>query len=155
MAGYEESISIEEIRELALRYIGEDECGALIYPKDVFAMRVRPLSQKAVFGKKKNNDWLFAGYGLLLDYKINPDEKPYGKWITVKFLNLTVFPPSPAEFRLQPPHIAKGYFQNFDRTSETFITPVFSPQAADISESENDKNEKEAEILKFPGDVKD
>jgi hypothetical protein len=140
----EESISIEEIRELALRYIDESECGALVRPRDIFALLVRPLTLSAIFGKKKSDKWLFAGYGLLLDYTINPDEKPYGKWITVKYLALSTFPPTATELRLQPPHIAKGYFQSFDRTNEMKIEPVVLPE-----------NESEAEILQFPDMKKD
>ena len=42
----EESISIEEIRELALRYIQEDECGVIPARKDAFALLIRPILAK-------------------------------------------------------------------------------------------------------------
>lgn len=143
MAVNEESISIEDIRELALRYITEDECGELIYPNDIFALKIRKIS--SIFSKKKDDKWLFGGYGVLLDYTINPDEKPYGKWITMKYLSLAVYPPIVSEFRLQPPHIAKGYFQSFDRVSEIKIEKI----------EKNKKETKEAEILQFPSPRKD
>jgi hypothetical protein len=143
MTENETTVSIEEIRELALRYIDESECAEPIRPNEVFAFQARPMP--SVFGKKSKN-WLFAGYGLLLDYTVNPDEKPYGKWITMRYLNLTVFPPQAAEIRLQPPHIAKGYFQSFDRTNEMKIIPV-SPEIFET----DDNDRKEAEIVKFPG----
>lgn len=157
MAGYEESIDIEEIRELALRYIDESECGAVIRPKDVFALLVRPAP--TIFTKKKIVKWRFAGYCLLMDYTINPDEKPYGKWITMKYMSLSTFPPVSGEIRLQPPHIAKGYFQGFDRKSETKIVPAILSQAFpnDNYNDNNDDNdeEQEAEILQFPNTTKE
>jgi hypothetical protein len=53
----------------------------------------------------------------------------------------------PASIRLQPPHIAKGYFQSFDRTSETKIVAI-----ADLIES--NESDTEAEILEFPSGKK-
>jgi len=47
--------------------------------------------------------------------------------------------------RLQPPHIAKGYFQSFDRSAETKIILISD------AETETDSGEEEAEILQFPG----
>jgi len=141
-----ESVSIEEIRDLALIYIDESECGAQIRKGDAFALLVRKVP--TFFGKKKEDKWLFGGYGILLDYLTDPNEKPYGKWITMKYLSLATFPPSVAEIKLQPPHIAKGYFQSFDRASETKIVPI------NLETDENKKEDdepKEAEILQFPG----
>lgn len=155
MTGYEESISVDEIRELALRYIDENECGMSIRPKDVFVIQHRLLSLPTVFGKKKIEKWLFGGYGMLLDYTINPDEKPYGKWITMKYLSLASFPPKETEMRLQPPHIAKGYFQSFNRTSETRITPIGLPEILRSNDTSKNENGKEAEILEFPGTKKE
>jgi len=148
-----ESISIEEIRELALMYIDESECSALIRPKEIFALLVRKTPM--FFAKKKEEKWLFAGYGLLLDYTIDPNEKPYGKWITMKYSSLITFPPTIVEIRLQPPHIAKGFFQSFDRASETKIVPVIPPEILKTDDNNGNNNVKEAEILQFPGVKKD
>ncbi|MCL1945757.1 MAG: hypothetical protein FWF51_01195 [Chitinivibrionia bacterium] len=137
----EESISIEEIRELALRYIQEDECGVIPARKDAFALLIRPIS-----AKKK--EWRLVCYGMISDYTVDSDEKPYGKWITMKYVSFDSFPPRPASIRLQPPHIAKGYFQSFDRKSEMKIVAI-----SDFVE--DGSNEKEAEILQFPPPKKD
>jgi hypothetical protein len=134
-----ESIDIGKVRELALRYIDENECGEEIRPNELFVLQVR---QIPLIFSKKSEKWHFAGYHLLLDYKIDPNEKPYGKWITIQYLNLTAFPPTIAELRLQPPHIVKGYFQSFDRISEMKIEKLVLYKT---------KKEKEAEILQFPG----
>ena len=133
----EESISIEEIRELALMYIQEDECGVIVDRKDAFALLVRPISAK------KKNEWRLVCYGMLSDYTIDADEKPYGKWVNMKYYSFDSFPPRAASIRLQPPHIAKGYFQNFNRTSETKIVAI-----RDFVE--DNSNENEAQILQFP-----
>ncbi|MCL2844113.1 MAG: hypothetical protein FWE23_01470 [Chitinivibrionia bacterium] len=133
----EESISTLEIRELALRYIDIDECATIPEREEAFALLVRPISAK------KKNEWRLACYGVVSDYTTDVDEEPYGKWINIKYLSLISFPPMPASIRLQPPHIAKGYFQSFDRTSETKIVAI-----ADLIES--NESDTEAEILEFP-----
>lgn len=138
----EESISVEEILDLALRYIDESECGVIARPNELFALFVRPIASAG----KTAGDWIFVCYGLVLDYFVNL-EKPRGKWITLKYISFDSFPPKPSSIRLQPPHIAKGYFQNFDRTSEMKIVAVFSHNANEIKE---ESNEGEAQILQFP-----
>jgi hypothetical protein len=88
-----------------------------------------------------------------LDYLIDNSQKPRGKWITLKYISLDSFPPEPIDIRLQPPHIAKGYFQNFDRTFETQIVAVGSLLDAykiEKTKEKSKKNQNEPEILQFP-----
>jgi hypothetical protein len=146
MAGNEESISVEEILELASVYIDIDEYATILNPKDLFALLVRPISAK------KNSEWFLASYGLLSDYVTDVSEKPYGKWITMKYLSFDTFPPRQAEIRLQPPHIVKGYFQSFDRSSETKIVAVM-PLVKEIEKKNPDG--EEAVILRFPTEKKE
>ncbi|MDR0303932.1 MAG: hypothetical protein LBH98_04055 [Chitinispirillales bacterium] len=138
----EESISVEEIIELALRYIDKSEISAVVRPKGLFALFSRRISVK------NNEDWNFTGYGLLVDYTINSSEKPVGKWINMKYISLNTFPPQTVSLKLQPPHIAKGYFQNFDRTSENKIVAIFTQDSNKDDENCRDM-ETEAEILQF------
>jgi len=138
----EESISIEEIRELALRYINENECVNIPERGEAFALLMRKIPVK------KKADWVFAGYGIVADYTSDADEKPFGKWINMKYISLSMttlamFPPITASIRLQPPHIAKGCFQNFDRSAETKIVVI-----DDLLEKESGE---EAQIIQFPG----
>ena len=139
----EESVSVEEIRELALRYIDKSECCEIARPNELFALFIRQLPPD----KKNGDEWFFICYGMLLDYTTDRNEKPFGKWITMKYISFDSFPPRPASIRLQPPHIAKGYFQNFDRTSETKIVAGISTD----TNKQSKEDESEAEILQFPG----
>jgi len=150
-------ISVKEIRELALRYIGEDECTDIPDRHNIFAIFTRPIIKKK---NAKTNDWLLIEYGFLLDYIADPNEKPYGKWINMNYLSLNSFPPSRTSIRLQPPHIAKGYFQSFDRTHEMKIELAignideygFICRADGTEEDDDDESgDGEAKILQFPG----
>jgi hypothetical protein len=139
----EESISVEKILELALMYINESELTALVRPQNLFALFSRSISVK------KNEDWCFDGYGLLVDYTINNAEKPIGKWINVKYIYLNTFPPQAICIRLQPPHIAKGYYQNFDRTCEFKSVAIISEDSNKNGEIYREQ-QVEAENLQFP-----
>jgi len=151
-------IGVKEIRELALRYIDEDECTDIPDRHNIFAIFTRPIIKKK---NAKNHDWLLIEYGFLLDYITDPNEKPYGKWINMNYLSLNAFPPSRTSIRLQPPHIAKGYFQSFDRTHEMRIELAignideygFICRSND-ADHEEETGDGEAKILQFPGGKK-
>ncbi|MCX7726788.1 MAG: hypothetical protein N2053_08050 [Chitinispirillaceae bacterium] len=142
------SISKEEIIDLALRYISEDEITPFPDAGDFFAIFYKPLSgtEKIQREDKKVN---FLFYGLCLDYFIDEQEKPYGKWILMSFLNFGHFPPIREAFKLQPPHIAKGKFQNSERTMEFYFFKIpIRGKIYTVEEELEDKDKKKMRASK-------
>jgi len=116
------SLSREEIAELALRYIPEDEI--IDFPQEeellCFMERTVPKGKKL----KDSEGWRFGGYGICKGYEYDFESKPKGKWVWFYFVSLNTFPPTKQCLKLQPPHIARGRFENADRSGEMKIVRI-------------------------------
>jgi hypothetical protein len=161
------SMSHEDIIDYALRYISEDEIADFPMPGDHFAMLVREMPENKILNDDEG--WEFAGYNITRKYSLDTESKPAGKWIWHEFVSLVTFPPSPSVLKLQPPHIAKGIFQDPSRTRQYRIVKVdlstegiqrqlagaLSMQQPDTLDSDNaaeaPEQPQESKILKFPG----
>ncbi|MDR0307043.1 MAG: hypothetical protein LBI42_09440 [Chitinispirillales bacterium] len=116
------SLTKGEIIGLASRYIPESETADFTFNGDLFALLIRDILQNRVL--KDEEGWAFGGYGQCLQYTIDEDVKPRGKWLWMHFVSLQDFPPAPQVIRLQPPHVIKGTFQTPDRAQEIRILKI-------------------------------
>jgi hypothetical protein len=150
-------MSREEIIEYASRYCETEEKYRFPMNGELFCF----IEREVPADKPLSDDegWQFGGYGLCIDYELDNEAKPAGKWIWFRFLTLQSFPPAMQELKLQPPHIVKGRFQNPDRTRETRIVGI--PLDALVNMPQGEEGEvpeqkpakpKKAKILKFPGE---
>ncbi len=158
------SMSREEIIDLATRYIPASEIVDFPMSGELFCFLKRDLPENSVL--KDDEGWGFAGYGICSSYICDDDSKPHGKWVWFEYIDLSHFPPTAQQLKLQPPHIAKGRFQNPSRTSElniaklemSFLQSVKEPDGAvvlnDKKPSGKSKSKSSAEILSFPGSGK-
>ena len=149
------TLTNKEIINLALRYIPEDEIIDFPGEGDLFCFLERRLPEKKVL--KDNEGWSFAGYGICKGYDYDHESKPKGKWLWFHFVSLNTFPPTRQFLKLQPPHIARGIFQNMQRTCEIKIVTIpkyflvhedkesFQKGIPDILETIDEDN-----ILQFP-----
>ncbi|MBN2035997.1 MAG: hypothetical protein JW768_04575 [Chitinispirillaceae bacterium] len=110
------ALSQQEIIDYASRYVGPDEMVDFAYEGDLFCLIGRDLSRDHVMADEEG--WKFQGYGVCLGYTLDQESQPVGKWLWMHFASLAVFPPVEQVFKLQPPHVVKGRFQNPGRTSE-------------------------------------
>ncbi len=106
----------DEIIDMACKYIGADEVVDFPQENELFFFAVRELAQNKVLGDEEG--WMFRGYAYCHGYTFDEESKPRGKWIWMHFTDLSTFPPQRQTMKLQPPHIAKGKFQNPERTVE-------------------------------------
>ena len=97
----------QEILDLASRYVSVEKAD---FPMDgeLFYFRIRELPENKIL--KEDEGWKFSGYGQILEYVIDTESKPAGKWVFMFYLDLTQFPLKENSLRLQPPHIADGVF---------------------------------------------
>lgn len=145
---FEDILTPEEVYELALRYIDPEDCIPLLHPGDLFALAHREIPDNAVLDDREG--WEFAGYALLQKYVSDPKQKPRGKWVQMYYLSLETFPPQQVQLQLQPPHIAKGSFQDPTRTIETRILPIGLTAPQKIDSPEEKTPPQDAQILQFP-----
>jgi hypothetical protein len=110
------ALSQQEIIDYASRYVGADEMVDFAYEGDLFCLISRDLPRDRVPAEEEG--WTFQGYGVCLGYTLDQEARPAGKWLWMHFASLTVFPPVQQVFKLQPPHVVKGRFQNPDRSNE-------------------------------------
>ncbi|MBD3344310.1 MAG: hypothetical protein GF401_04525 [Chitinivibrionales bacterium] len=137
----------EQIVEYATRYVPGNEIVDFPLENDVFCFLEMPLDSPA--GDESN--WSFAGYNICLEYSPDLDSKPQGKWIWMKYISLTTFPPHENVLRLQPPHVAKGLFQDEQRTKAIRIVKVDTKKIlGEVRQSESTQDNGEGKILKFP-----
>ena len=137
----------EKIIDLALRYISKDEITDFPEEGDLFCFLERSLPENKVL--KDNEGWGFAGYGICKGYDHDDESKPKGKWLWFYFISLNTFPPTQQTLKLQPPHIAKGIFQNLKRNGEIKIIKI-PKYFLDINSSESLK-EKLPAVSENPG----
>ena len=133
-------LSKEEIIDLALNVIDNDE-NFVDFPMEgeVFVKLSIPIVNSEKMA-------VFSGYFICRGYAINYDHKPHGKWIDVFFTNISIFPPTEQNMRLQPHHIALGKFQNVDRTVEYRMVRV------DLLGKPKEKKKKKKKIKKVVAD---
>lgn len=149
------SLARKDIINLALRYIPENEIADFPEEEDLFCFLERNLPENKVL--KDNEGWTFAGYGICKGYDYDHKLKPKGKWLWFHFVSLNTFPPTRQFLKLQPPHIARGIFQNLKRSCEIKIVKI-PKYFLDIENKESYKkripdisnNISEDNILQFP-----
>ena len=110
------SLSQQEIIDYASRYVESGEMVDFPFNGDLFCLIGRDLPENKVLAEEEG--WGFQGYGICLGYTLDMEAKPLGKWLWMHFASLAVFPPAEQVFKLQPPHVVKGRFQNPGRSSE-------------------------------------
>jgi hypothetical protein len=116
------TLSQQEIIDYAYRYVRSDEIVDFPHDGDLFCLIGRDLPEGKVLAEEEG--WGFQGYGICLGYTLDQEAKPLGKWVWMHFASLTVFPPAEQVFKLQPPHVVKGRFQNPGRSNEFRIIKV-------------------------------
>ncbi len=132
----------EEIQEIASRYIDAEDMVPVPEEGEVFCFFHRELPDNKVL--EDDEGWEFGGYGQLIEYELDMLAKPVGKWITMHYTSLAMFPPRPAELRLQPPHIVLGKFTNPEKTVQTWVLCL-------RDDEEDDEIEAEPNVMQFPG----
>ena len=110
------ALSREEIIDYASRYVAAEAITDFPHDGDFFCLLCRELPEGKVLAEEEG--WVFQGYGICSGYLLDDEAKPPGKWLWMHFLSLAVFPPAPQVFKLQPPHVVKGRFQDPARTRE-------------------------------------
>jgi hypothetical protein len=145
-------INREEILEYASRYVTEQEVRPFPMDGELFCLLERQLPTDRVLAEDEG--WRFGGYGICLGYDLDHEEKPLGKWIWFNFVSLAGFPPAIQTLKLQPPHIARGSFQNQDRTAETRILalPLTTSDAGTPAQKDCESvgQSTGAKLLQFP-----
>jgi hypothetical protein len=128
------SLTRQEIIDYASRYMAPDAGVDFPFDGDLFCLFGRELIE----GKelKEEEGWGFQGYGICSGYTVDTAAKPAGKWLWMHFLSLTIFPPSPQVFKLQPPHVVKGRFQDPSHTREFRIIKVGMKKSGHAAEKD-------------------
>jgi hypothetical protein len=140
----------DEIIDYATRYLSADEI--LPFPMDgeLFCLLERELVTDRILTEEEG--WQFNGYSICMEYELDTESKPKGKWIWFRFLSLATFPPQIQTLKLQPPHIGKGRFSNAERTRETRVItiPVTFHGETPLEEPELPPPKAAGKILRFP-----
>jgi hypothetical protein len=151
------ALTYEEIIDFAQRYISQSEMQQFPFNGDLFCFLERDVAVNRIM--KDDEGWRFLSYGICVNYEIETDTKPLGKWVWFSFMDLTSFPPRPQIIKLQPPHIVQGRFQNPERTKETRILYIGTRQQSPFGvNGQSDGSGKvlqepkknKTKILKFP-----
>ncbi len=130
------SLSREQIIDYAKTYVQEDQIVDFPQPGELFALLTRDMTSEEPL--REDEGWKFESYGICLDYTLDHESKPEGKWIWMNVAALQQFPPWPTAFRLQPPHIATGRFSSQDRTNEIRIVKMGDLSKLSASKKEPD-----------------
>jgi hypothetical protein len=123
-------VTRQEIIDYASRYVDPGEVVDFPMDSDLFCLVTKDLSGNTVY--KDEDGWNFQGYGVCRGYTLDYEEKPLGKWIWMHYISLASFPPTGQVLKLQPPHVAKGRFQNPERTNEFRIIKIPIPPHEDL-----------------------
>ncbi len=115
-------MSREDIIQYARRYVTENLESDFPGEGDLFCFLHRKLDQAAL--PEAEAEWSFGGYGVCMEYVLDKEAKPAGKWVWMSYASLDSFPPQRRDIKLQPPHIVKGRFQSPDRTTEIRIMRI-------------------------------
>ena len=153
------SLSRKEIIDYSLRYISEQELVDFPHDGELFSFLQRDIVPDKA--PKDNEGWAFAGYGICLKYELDTEEKPAGKWIWFSCILLDTFPPKHSVMKLQPPHIAKGLFQNATRTAEIKILKIplqtktsYADAPKKSLSGKNKSGVSSAKLIQFPAKKK-
>lgn len=140
----------DEIIEYASRYVDADDVTDFPLAGDIFCFLQREIPDNRVLEDEEG--WQFAGYAKLNAYELDMTAKPVGKWITIHYTSLAIFPPQLGEIRLQPPHIVLGIFSSPDRKYQTRLLRISNTEEFDptFSNDEND-DDSEPKLMQFPG----
>jgi hypothetical protein len=130
------SLSRQEIIDYASLYVEAGEVVDFPMDGDLFCLIGRDLPEGKTLTEEEG--WGFQGYGICLGYNLDYEEKPLGKWLWMRFASLASFPPTEQTLKLQPPHIAKGRFQNPGRTNEFRILKISLTKAAESTDAPTD-----------------
>lgn len=157
------TLTKDQIIEHALQYISKEEISDFPVLNDLFCFVERDIPDNKVL--KDTEGWQFGGYGICKGYTYDYEAKPLGKWVWFSYISLTTFPPLRQVLRLQPPHIAKGLFQNQTRTREIRILKmqevyidsdeistdsIESELSADTDTDQKDTAIPESKLIQFP-----
>jgi len=137
-----------EIIDYALRYISPDEITDFPEPQDLFVMLMRKCPDAE--NLKNPPEWQFSGYNICQNYSLDLEAKPTGKWIWFSFISLAAFPPQKSVLKLQPPHIAKGYYQSPDRIYEFKIVKISLESEQNSGDEKSTKQSEENEKSNKP-----
>ena len=130
------TLSTEEIRDLALKYISPEEVSDFPFYGDLFCLLIRPLPEDRILAEEEG--WAFNGYGVCTGYSYDEEAKPRGKWLWMHFASLATFPPVAQVLKLQPPHVIKGRFHSVDRSHEIRIVKVAITQSEKAGAKKSD-----------------
>jgi hypothetical protein len=115
-------LSKQDILDYASRYVRAEDAVDFAHNGDLFCVLGRKIASDKI--QAGDDGWEFQGYGICVGYTVDEQEIPVGKWLWMHFLSLAAFPPSVRTFRMQPPHVVKGGFQNTTRTEEYKIVKI-------------------------------
>ena len=116
------NLTQQEIIDYASRYVSSAEITDFPCDGDLFCLLARKLPAGKILAEEEG--WAFQGYNICLGYTLDEESKPAGKWLWMHFASLSSFPPSQQAFKLQPPHVVRGRFQNPGHTHEYRIVKV-------------------------------
>lgn len=150
----------DEIIDYASRYMDANEIVQFPQEGEAFAFFVRELPLDKILDADEG--WKFAGYNMCTGYVLDDESKPAGKWIWINYISLLMFPPRSSAFKLQPPHVCRGRWQNPDRTHEyRMVVLDLADQYGGFSQEPDPKlpkatidpapGETPSNILPFPG----
>lgn len=131
-------ISKDEIIDLASRYTSSEEITDFPFESDLFCILVRELPENKILTDEEG--WAFRGYGICIGYTIDEEAKPRGKWLWMHFASLDAFPPVAQIFKLQPPHVVKGRFQNPERNHEIRLLKVNLANVSKVLSANSNEN---------------
>jgi hypothetical protein len=115
-------LSKQDILDYASRYVAPEEAVDFAHNDDLFCILERNISPDKI--QSGDEGWKFQGYGICVGYTVDGQEIPVGKWLWMHFVSLATFPPTVQTFKMQPPHVVKGGFQNPQRTEELKIVKI-------------------------------
>jgi hypothetical protein len=127
------SLSQQEIIDYASRYVDSKEVVDFPFDGDLFCLIGRDLPEGKVLAEEEG--WSFQEYGICEGYTLDQEAKPMGAWLWMHYASLASFPPSQQIFKLQPPHVVKGRFQNPSRTNEFRFIKISIHKSSDSVEA--------------------
>jgi hypothetical protein len=146
------NLSREELIDFALRYISQGEVADFPFDGDLYCILERDLTPDKIL--KDDEGWRFGGYNICKGYTLDDEAKPAGKWVWLKFVSLSAFPPTESFLKLQPPHVVKGVFQDPSRSHEYRLVKIdLGHPAASLDEKKSEPSSPAGpanNIIKFP-----
>ncbi|MCK7516155.1 MAG: hypothetical protein MZV70_77380 [Desulfobacterales bacterium] len=121
--------------QYASRYVSPEEIVDFAHDNELFCILGRELPEGKMIADQE--EWAFEEYGICLGYLLDDESKPAGKWLWMHFASLASFPPVRKVFKLQPPHVLKGQFQDPGRVREFRIVKVTVRQTGDSGAGKN------------------